>query len=57
MIRKPDLLVLDEPVQGVDFSGEVALYELIRQIRDDDRLRRPADLATTCMSSWPRPTR
>ncbi|KKB80566.1 zinc ABC transporter ATP-binding protein [Devosia limi DSM 17137] len=33
-IRKPDLLVLDEPVQGVDFSGEVALYELVRQIRD-----------------------
>ena len=34
MIRQPDLLVLDEPVQGVDFSGEVALYELVRQIRD-----------------------
>jgi zinc transport system ATP-binding protein len=34
MIRKPDLMVLDEPVQGVDFSGEVALYELIRNIRD-----------------------
>ena len=34
MIRKPDLLVLDEPVQGVDFSGEVALYRLIRKIRD-----------------------
>lgn len=34
MIRKPDLLVLDEPVQGVDFSGEVALYDLVRQIRD-----------------------
>ena len=34
MIRQPDLLVLDEPVQGVDFSGEVALYELIRSIRD-----------------------
>ena len=34
MIRRPDLLVLDEPVQGVDFSGEVALYELVRQIRD-----------------------
>lgn len=34
MIRKPDLLVLDEPVQGVDFSGEVALYDLIGQIRD-----------------------
>ncbi|GHA30969.1 zinc import ATP-binding protein ZnuC [Devosia pacifica] len=34
MIRKPDLLVLDEPVQGVDFAGEIALYELIREIRD-----------------------
>lgn len=35
MARKPDLLVLDEPVQGVDFSGEIALYELIKKIRDD----------------------
>jgi zinc transport system ATP-binding protein len=35
MIRKPDLLVLDEPVQGVDFSGEIALYDLITQIRDE----------------------
>ncbi|MDP1732606.1 MAG: metal ABC transporter ATP-binding protein [Devosia sp.] len=35
MIRKPDLLVLDEPVQGVDFSGEVALYDLIKSIRDE----------------------
>ncbi len=34
LIRKPDLLVLDEPVQGVDFSGEIALYELIHGIRD-----------------------
>ncbi|WP_024587956.1 metal ABC transporter ATP-binding protein [Aliihoeflea sp. 2WW] len=34
MVRKPDLLVLDEPVQGVDFTGEVALYELIRNIRN-----------------------
>ncbi|MEZ5870481.1 MAG: ATP-binding cassette domain-containing protein [Nitratireductor sp.] len=32
--RKPDLLVLDEPVQGVDFSGEIALYELISGLRD-----------------------
>jgi zinc transport system ATP-binding protein len=31
--RRPDLLVLDEPVQGVDFAGEAALYELIRSIR------------------------
>ncbi|WP_404400144.1 zinc ABC transporter ATP-binding protein ZnuC [Pelagibacterium halotolerans] len=35
LIGKPDLLVLDEPVQGVDFSGEVALYDLIGQIRDE----------------------
>jgi zinc transport system ATP-binding protein len=33
--RKPDLLVLDEPVQGVDFSGEIALYDLIKQIRNE----------------------
>ena len=33
--RKPDLLVLDEPVQGVDFTGEIALYDLIRRIRDE----------------------
>ena len=31
--RRPDLLVLDEPLQGVDFTGEVALYELIVRIR------------------------
>lgn len=33
LIRRPDLLVLDEPVQGVDFNGEVALYQLISAIR------------------------
>lgn len=35
LIRRPELLVLDEPVQGVDVNGEVALYELIRDIRAD----------------------
>lgn len=34
IIRNPDLLVLDEPVQGVDFAGEVALYDLIGEVRD-----------------------
>ena len=34
IIRQPDLLVLDEPVQGVDFSGEVSLYQLIGSVRD-----------------------
>ena len=32
--KKPDLLVLDEPVQGVDFTGEIALYELIKKISE-----------------------
>ena len=29
MMRKPDLLVLDEPVQGVDMAGQTELYQLI----------------------------
>ncbi len=33
--RKPGLLVLDEPLQGVDFSGQIALYELISAVRDE----------------------
>tara|TARA_B100000513_G_scaffold81683_1_gene33509 strand:- start:582 stop:1331 length:750 start_codon:yes stop_codon:yes gene_type:complete len=32
--RKPELLVLDEPVQGVDFTGEIALYQLIKKISE-----------------------
>ncbi|MEO1702378.1 MAG: ATP-binding cassette domain-containing protein [Pseudomonadota bacterium] len=35
VVRRPQLLVLDEPVQGVDFSGELALYDLIKRIRDE----------------------
>ncbi|MBD8892768.1 zinc ABC transporter ATP-binding protein ZnuC [Labrenzia suaedae] len=31
----PDLLVLDEPVQGVDYSGEIAIYELISRLRTE----------------------
>jgi zinc transport system ATP-binding protein len=33
LLRKPQLLVLDEPVQGVDYLGEARLYELISAIR------------------------
>ena len=33
--KKPELLVLDEPVQGVDFKGEVAIYKLIKKISED----------------------
>ena len=32
--KKPELLVLDEPVQGVDYTGEIALYQLIKRISD-----------------------
>lgn len=35
LLMQPDLLVLDEPVQGVDFAGEIALYDLIKTIRDE----------------------
>lgn len=34
ILRSPELLVLDEPVQGVDFNGEIALYKLIEDIRN-----------------------
>jgi zinc transport system ATP-binding protein len=34
LLRKPQLLVLDEPTQGVDLKGQAELYRLITQIRD-----------------------
>lgn len=34
LVREPDLLVLDEPVQGVDVHGQVELYQLISRLRD-----------------------
>ena len=33
--KQPNFLVLDEPVQGVDFKGEIALYELIKKISEE----------------------
>jgi zinc transport system ATP-binding protein len=33
LLRKPGLLVLDEPVQAVDFMGEARMYELISEVR------------------------
>jgi zinc transport system ATP-binding protein len=34
LMRQPDLLVLDEPVQGVDITGQASLYGLITEIRN-----------------------
>ena len=34
LLRKPDLLVLDEPLAGVDVAGQSELYRLIADIRD-----------------------
>jgi zinc transport system ATP-binding protein len=37
LIRSPDLLVLDEPVRGVDYAGEAELYNLIGRLRSQKR--------------------
>ncbi|QEW05035.1 zinc ABC transporter ATP-binding protein ZnuC [Nitrincola iocasae] len=34
LLRNPRLLVLDEPVQGVDVNGQTELYQLISAIRE-----------------------
>ena len=35
ILRKPDVLVLDEPLAGVDVAGEAALYALIARLRGE----------------------
>lgn len=34
LLREPELLVLDEPAQGVDISGQEELYALITKVRN-----------------------
>ena len=34
LLREPELLILDEPVQGVDVTGQAELFGLIGNIRD-----------------------
>jgi zinc transport system ATP-binding protein len=34
LMRDPQLLVLDEPAQGVDVTGQDALYALVGKLRD-----------------------
>lgn len=33
--RRPQVLVLDEPAQGIDIKGEAQMYELIQTVRDE----------------------
>jgi zinc transport system ATP-binding protein len=35
LIRSPDLIVLDEPVRGIDYAGEAELYTLIGRLRTE----------------------
>ncbi len=37
LLRDPELLLLDEPVQGVDIAGQAELYALIREVRSRHR--------------------
>ncbi len=37
LLRKPQLLVLDEPAQGVDVIGQDALYDLVADVRERRR--------------------
>ena len=34
-LGQPDLIVLDEPTSGVDVTGEIRMYELIGELRDE----------------------
>jgi ABC-type Mn2+/Zn2+ transport system ATPase subunit len=35
MVSEPDILILDEPVEGMDIQGEIAIMELIKILHDE----------------------
>lgn len=35
ILRRPNLLILDEPTQGVDVTGQAELYRIITELRDE----------------------
>lgn len=37
LLKNPNLLVLDEPLQGVDPTGQEALYQLLQSIKDQKK--------------------
>lgn len=37
LLRKPDLLLLDEPGQNMDVTGQLGMYELIRRIQLENK--------------------
>ncbi|MFM8453392.1 MAG: ATP-binding cassette domain-containing protein, partial [Gammaproteobacteria bacterium] len=38
ILQKPQLLVLDEPLQGVDFMGQNIFYDLIQSLKETYQL-------------------
>lgn len=38
LLNKPDILILDEPTQGIDVNGQLEFYKLITKLRDEKNI-------------------